>query len=77
MEDLEDELDGKLLKNLKTTIRYACTVGWGTKAQCFCPPYLKTWFFYAVFNAESEFCVSVAPLLTYCGPAGMGPAGPQ
>ena len=28
------------------------TVGWGTKAQCFCPPYLKTWFFYVVFNAE-------------------------
>ena len=28
------------------------TVGWGTKAQCFCPPYFKTWFFYVVFNAE-------------------------
>ena len=28
------------------------TVGWGTKDQCFCPPYLKTWFFYVVFNAE-------------------------
>ena len=27
LEDDEDELDGKLLKNLKTTIRYACTVG--------------------------------------------------
>ena len=22
------------------------TVGWGTMAQCFCPPYLKAWFFY-------------------------------
>ena len=28
------------------------TVGWGTKAQCFCPPYLKTWFFYVLFDAE-------------------------
>ena len=29
-----------------------CTVGWGTKAQCFRPPNIKTWFFYVVFNAE-------------------------
>ena len=28
------------------------TVGWGTKAQCFSPSYLKTLFFYVVFNAE-------------------------
>ena len=28
------------------------TVGWGTKAQCFCPPYLKTWFSYVDFDAE-------------------------
>ena len=28
------------------------TVGLGTKAQCFCPPYLKIWFFCVVFNAE-------------------------
>ena len=28
------------------------TVGWGTKAQCFRPLYLKTWFFYVLFNAE-------------------------
>ena len=26
LEDLEDDLDGKLLKNLKTTIRYLCTL---------------------------------------------------
>ena len=28
------------------------TAGWGTKAQYFRPPYLETWFFYVVFNAE-------------------------
>ena len=46
------------------------TVGWGTKAQFFCPPYLKTWFFYVQFlmlnwMAPSEFYVSIGPLLTY------------
>ena len=29
-----------------------CTVGWGINAQCFCPPYFKTWFFYVGFNVE-------------------------
>ena len=43
-------LRGKLL--LHTWGKWAVTVGWGTKAQCFCLPYLKTWFFYIVFNAE-------------------------
>ena len=46
------------------------TVGWGTKAQCFHPPYLKTWFFYVVFNAELNgtvrilcFCRAIIDLL--------------
>ena len=46
------------------------TVGWGTKAQCFCPLYLKTWFFYVVFNAELNgtirilcFCHAIIDLL--------------
>ena len=43
-----------LVRNLQLYFEcfYTYTVGWGTKAQCFCPPYLKTWFFYVVFNAE-------------------------
>ena len=46
------------------------TVGWETKAQCFCPPYFKTWFFYVVFNAELNgtirilcFCCAIIALL--------------
>ena len=35
------------------------TVGWGTKAQCFCLPYLKTWFFYLVFNAELNGTIKI------------------
>ena len=33
-------------------ILFEYTVGWGTKAQCFCTLYLKPWFFYVFFNAE-------------------------
>ena len=47
-----------------------CTVGWGTMAQCFCLPYLKTWFFCVVFNAELNgairilcFCRAIIDLL--------------
>ena len=46
-------------------------MGLGTNAQCFCPPsYLKTWFFYVVFNAELNgtiillcFCNAIIDLL--------------
>ena len=39
------------------------TMGWGTKAQFFCPPYLKTWFFYLVFNAELNWTIRI---LCFC-----------
>ena len=35
------------------------TVGWGAKAQCFCPPYSKTWFFYVAFNAELNGTIGI------------------
>ena len=46
----------KKIINIRVLIRlqqYSCciilvTVGWGTKAQCFCPLYWNTWFFYVV-----------------------------
>ena len=52
------------------------TVGWRTKAQCFCPPYLKTWFSYIVFNAELNGTIRILCSHRigrywpkYCGPA--------
>ena len=39
------------------------TVGWRTKAQCFRPPYLKTWFFYVAFNAELNGTIRI---LRFC-----------
>ena len=56
---------------MAATLLYSLlTVRWETKAQCFCPPYFKTWFFYVVFNAEFNgtirilsFCLAIIDLL--------------
>ena len=44
-------------KNKYLVIKF--TVEWGTNAQCFCPLYLKTWFFYVVVNAELNGTVRI------------------
>ena len=47
------------LGNITLIYGIVFTVGWGTKCQCFCSPYLKTWFFYVVFKAKLNGTIGI------------------